>query len=171
MAVCTDDTFTLAADLAGLDLNTKPKPTKLTSIQELLLNERLVVNQSTWVDSQLADLEGGDRREGEGESSHQQLQQQQQEPSRGGRDNSSPVTTPRPGSAGGGGKRTGSNFEHQLQQLGLDVTKTTLLNRGSSAELSLSARSVLGRLPDLSFMLSTDKVQDTPHYRRGHSQA
>ena len=66
------------------------------------------------------------------------------------------------------GKRQRS-VEQQLLQLGLDVSKTTLATSAAAAgsqqggtELSLSARSVLGRLPDLSFMLSEKLVQS--HY-------
>ena len=57
--------------------------------------------------------------------------------------------------------------ELQLQELGLDVSKTTL-PKTSKSELSLSTRSLLGRLPDLSFMLLTDKVEDRTNYSRGY---
>lgn len=59
------------------------------------------------------------------------------------------------------GKKQNS-IELQLLQLGLDATKTSFANALSHAELSLTARSTLGRLPDLSFMLQRDKlVQST----------
>lgn len=55
------------------------------------------------------------------------------------------------------GKKQNS-IELQLLQLGLDASKTTLSSVASHAELSLTARSTLGRLPDLSFMLQEDKI-------------
>lgn len=55
------------------------------------------------------------------------------------------------------GKKQNS-IELQLLQLGLDASKTTLSSVASHAELSLTARSTLGRLPDLSFMLQGDKI-------------
>lgn len=140
------DSFTLTADLAGLDLNPKAsQDKKLTSIQELLLNERLVVNRSTWMDSQLASLEG----EGGGGDG-------------GAGNNSSQPSTPH------SAKKGASSMEFQLEQLGLDASKTTSV-RGGSRELSLSARSVLGRMPDLSFMLLQDSLEKTTLYFRTHS--
>lgn len=55
------------------------------------------------------------------------------------------------------GKKQNS-IELQLLQLGLDASKTTLTSVSSHTELSLTARSTLGRLPDLSFMLQRDKI-------------
>ena len=144
---CTDplalppDSFTLTADLAGLDLNPEPKQEKpLTSIQELLLNERLVVNRSTWMDSQLAELGGG------------------------ASDETTPTSQPNtPRSA-----RLQNTMESQLELLGLDVSKTTSI-KTSNKELSLSARSVLGRLPDLSFMSLSDKMEKRTLYFSGSS--
>ena len=90
------------------------------------------------MDSQLAELGGGvaDHTHREGPNSQ--------------------PDTPRSG-------KKGSSMEFQLEQLGLDVSKTTL-PKGSSKELSLQARSVLGRLPDLSFMGHVDRVEKTTHY-------
>lgn len=134
----TRDSFTLTADLAGLDLNPEPKQKKqLTSIEELLLNERLVVNRSTWMDSQLAEL-GGQEGGGGGGGDTQ------------GAESSSQPNTPHTA------KR--ATMESQLELLGLDVSKTTSV-KAQQAELSLSARSVLGRLPDLSFMSLQDKLE------------
>ena len=65
-------------------------------------------------------------------------------------------------------RNTKKTVELQLQELGLDVSKTTL-PKGKPGELSLSARTLLGRLPDLSFMLLVDKVEDKTNYARGYS--
>ena len=88
---------------------------------------------------------------------------QQQQPS-----TSPPPPPPLTSPSSLAGKRQRS-VEQQLLQLGLDVSKTTLATSAAAAgnqqggtELSLSARSVLGRLPDLSFMLSEKLVQS--HY-------
>lgn len=138
------DSFTLTADLAGLDLNPEPKQEKqLTSIQELLLNERLVVNRSTWMDSQLAELGG------EGGAVDDTA-------------NTSQLNTPR------SAKRLQNSMESQLELLGLDVSKTTSV-KADNKELSLSARSVLGRLPDLSFMSLRNKMEKRTLYFRGSS--
>ncbi len=140
----TEASFTLTADLADLDLNPASKQHKakqLTSIEQLLINEKLVVNRSTWVDSQLADLGGG-----KGSTSSEG-------------DRAGQPDTPR---------NTKKTVELQLQELGLDVSKTTL-PKGKPGELSLSARTLLGRLPDLSFMLLVDKVEDKTNYARGYS--
>ena len=59
-------------------------------------------------------------------------------------------------------------MESQLELLGLDVSKTTL-PKGSSTELSLSARSVLGRLPELSFMQHRDRLEKTTHFFTAYS--
>ena len=136
----------MAADLADLDLNPQSKQQKakqLTSIEELLINERLVVNRSTWVDSQLADLGGNG-----GTSGH--------DDDRGGSQPDTPRTA---------AKKT---VELQLRELGLDVSKTTL-PKAKPGELSLSARTLLGRLPDLSFMQLPDKIEDRTNYARGYS--
>ena len=120
-------------------MNPEPKQKKqLTSIEELLLNERLVVNRSTWMDSQLAELGGQEPAAGGGA-----------EASAGAESSSQPST---PHTA----KR--ATMESQLELLGLDVSKTTSV-KAQQAELSLSARSVLGRLPDLSFMSLQDKLE------------
>ncbi len=119
----------LAADLQGLDLNPAPsQPQQLTSIQELLLNERLVINRSTWIDSQILELEG-------------RTEDVSQHPP-----SSSPSTLSSP--------RRENSVEQQLLQLGLDVSKTTIVSSSQQNELSLSARTVLGQLPELTFMLS-----------------
>ena len=138
------DSFTLAPDLAGLDLNPELQhEKKLTSIEELLLNERLVVNRSTWMDSQLADLGGGASTEIEEDS----LASQSSTPHMAKKQHS---------------------MESQLEQLGLDVSKTTSVKVGSR-ELSLTARSVLGRLPDLSFMMLRGEMEKRTLYFSGHS--
>lgn len=130
--------------MAGLDLNPEPQEEKkLTSIQELLLTERLVVSRSTWMDSQLAELGGG----GEAAASEEGHSQ---------------PNTPR------SAKRLQNSMESQLELLGLDVSKTTTV-KTSSKELSLSARSVLGRLPDLSFMTLRSKMEKRTLYFRGSS--
>jgi len=136
----------LAADLADLDLNSQHKQQKskqLTSIEELLINERLVVNRSTWVDDQLADL---------GQTSTRSKSSNED----GSADNQR------------GAKKTMETMEVQLQELGLDVSKTTL-PKGKTGELSLSARTLLGKLPDLSFMLHTERIEDKTNYTRGYS--
>jgi len=55
-----------------------------------------------------------------------------------------------------------NNVEFQLQQLGLDANKVSSY-RGNKMELSLAARTVLGRLPELSFML-TDSIVEPQKY-------
>lgn len=138
------ESFTLTADLLGLDLNPEKK---LTSIEELLINERLVVNRSTWMDSQLLELD--DREEGKEESAAA-LQT-----SAG---SSSQTSTPTLA-------RKQPSLEQQLLQLGLDASKTSFATVSERKELSLSSRSLLGRLPDLSFMLADVLVQRT-HYQK-----
>ena len=132
-----DASFILDADLLGLDLNPQSQSKQLTSIQELVLNERLVVNRSTWMDSELLELGGSSTRHDAqtGETSSQ---------------TSSQPSTPHAG-------RKQNSIELQLLQLGLDASKTSFAN-SSHTELSLTARSTLGRLPDLSFMLQQDKL-------------
>ncbi len=95
------------------------------------------------MDSQLASLEG----EGEGQA---------------------PGGSSHPGTPHSAKKGGTTSMELQLEQLGLDVSKTTSV-RGGSRELSLSARSVLGRMPDLSFMLLQDSLEKTTLYFRTHS--
>lgn len=138
------ESFTLTADLLGLDLNPEKK---LTSIEELLINERLVVNRSTWMDSQLLELEG--REEGK-EGPATALQS-----SAGSSSQTSTPTLP----------RKQPSLEQQLLQLGLDASKTSFATVSEQKELSLSSRSLLGRLPDLSFMLADVLVQRT-HYQK-----
>ena len=65
-------------------------------------------------------------------------------------------TSSRPSTPRTGKKQ--NSIELQLLQLGLDASKTSLANASSHTELSLTARSTLGRLPDLSFMLQRDKL-------------
>lgn len=138
------ESFTLTADLLGLDLNPEKK---LTSIEELLINERLVVNRSTWMDSQLLELD--DKEEGK-EGPTVALQT-----SAG---SSSQTSTPTLA-------RKQPSLEQQLLQLGLDASKTSFATVSEQKELSLSSRSLLGRLPDLSFMLADVLVQRT-HYQK-----
>lgn len=66
----------------------------------------------------------------------------------------SPPTSP-PTSA----KRKATSLEQQLERLGLDTSKTTLAST-SVTEMSISARLVYDRLPDLSFMISDTLVQN-----------
>ena len=137
----TDASFTLDADLLGLDLNPQSQGKPLTSIEELVLNERLVVNRSTWMDSELLELGGSAGGDGAnttvgGDTSSQ---------------TSSQPSTPRMG-------KKQNSIELQLLQLGLDASKMTFTSASSHTELSLTARSTLGRLPDLSFMLQRDKI-------------
>ena len=127
----------LAADLLGLDLSgpQQQQSKQLTSIQELLLNERLVVNRSTWKDSKLLEYESAPT------------------PPSANSSNTPTPLLPR--------KESSINVEQQLLQLGLDASKTTFSTvPAQQTELSFSARTVLGRLPDLSFMLS-DGIQST----------
>ena len=131
--------FTLDADLLSLDLNPQSQSKPLTSIQELLLNERLVVNRSTWMDSELLEL-GGAGGVANNTAAAETSSQTSSQPS-----------TPRT-------SKKQNSIEHQLLELGLDVSKTTLAKDQSRTELSLTARTTLGRLPDLSFMLQTDKL-------------
>ncbi len=56
-----------------------------------------------------------------------------------------------------------NTVELQLQQLGLDANKVSSFT-GERRELSLAARTVLGRLPELTFMLATDKIVQTQQY-------
>ena len=56
----SSDSFKLNADLLSLDLNPAQTEGKLTSIEQLLLNEKLVVNRTTWMDSELMALGGGE---------------------------------------------------------------------------------------------------------------
>lgn len=134
----SDSSFILDADLLGLDLNPQSQSKQLTSIQELVLNERLVVNRSTWMDSALLELggAGGVANTAAAETSSQ---------------TSSQPSTPRTG-------KKQNSIELQLLELGLDASKTSLAKEPSRNELSLTARTTLGRLPDLSFMLQTDKL-------------
>lgn len=105
-----------------------------------------MVNRSTWMDSQLVELggEGGAVNEATPTA------------------NTSQPNTPR------SAKHLQNSMESQLELLGLDVSKTTSV-KTSSKELSLSARSVLGRLPDLSFMSLRNKMEKRTLYFRGSS--
>ena len=148
----TDASFTLDADLLELDLNVQSQTKQLTSIQELVLNERLVVNRSTWMDSELLEL--GDASTGGSTNS-------------AGTGDTSSQTSSRPSTPRAGKKQ--NSIELQLLQLGLDASKTSLASASSSrSELSLTARSTLGRLPDLSFMLQRDKIVRST-YQSGQS--
>lgn len=159
---CTDASFTLDADLLGLDLNPQSQGKPLTSIQELVLNERLVVNRSTWMDSELLELGGSSGGGGGASGNHTPSGDSANSAAAaavaGGDTSSAQQTssssrssTPRMG-------KKQNSIELQLLQLGLDASKTTLSSVASHAELSLTARSTLGRLPDLSFMLQGDKI-------------
>ena len=106
-----------------------------------------MVNRSTWMDSQLLELEG--REEGK-EGPATALQS-----SAGSSSQTSTPTLP----------RKQPSLEQQLLQLGLDASKTSFATVSEQKELSLSSRSLLGRLPDLSFMLADVLVQRT-HYQK-----
>lgn len=56
-------------------------------------------------------------------------------------------------------KRKVTSLEQQLERLGLDTSKTTLAST-SVTEMSISARLVYDRLPDLSFMISDTLVHN-----------
>ena len=79
---------------------------------------------------------------------------------------SQPQPSSRPSTPRTGKKQ--NSIELQLLQLGLDASKTTIASASSHAELSLTARSTLGRLPDLSFMLQGDKIVRST-YQSGHN--
>ena len=117
----------------GLDLNPQPQAQQLTSIQELLRNESLVVNKSNWVDPNLKEFGEGRKKKADSRPSTPQTAKKQ------------------------------NTVELQLQQLGLDANKVSSFT-GGNRELSLAARTVLGRLPELSFMLKTDGVVQTNQY-------
>lgn len=134
------DSFTLAEDLLGLDLSHQPQSEQLTSIQELIRNERLVVNKSKWVDSKLVEFsDHGNNRETDRNG--------------GSRSQPSPPE----------GSKRNNSVQLQLLQLGLDANKVSTFT-SSRKELSLDARSILGRLPDLSFMLPTDTLVQSAKY-------
>lgn len=149
-----DASFTLDADLLGLDLNPQSQDKPLTSIQELLLNERLVVNRSTWMDSELLELGGG----GGGASGNSHASGDGADSAAAGGGETSTQTSSQPSTPRMGNRQ--NSIELQLLQLGLDASKTTFTSTSASShtELSLTARSTLGRLPDLSFMLQGDKI-------------
>lgn len=114
-------------------------------MQQLLVTEQLIVKPSTWKDSQLLELE---KQESVTRSDGPAAQSK------------SPPTSPN------GAQRRGGNFERQLFRLGLDASKTSAFSAGAAAaatggrrELSLTARTVLGRLPDLAYMLSESLVE------------
>ena len=126
------DSFTLDADLQDLDLHSTEVERHTTSIEQLILNERLVVNRTTWMDSELEQLGGGD------------------------------VLALQPPSTNTEQYREVANntsFHEQMKQLGLDTSKTTLAATASTVtEMSISARLVFDRLPNLSFMLQDTLV-------------
>lgn len=104
--------------MQGLDLYSTEGERQTTSIEQLLLNEKLVINRTTWVDSELKQL--GD--------------------------------TDTPGHYKEVTKK--ATLQEQLEQLGLDTSKTTLTKTlPSEVEMSISARLVFDRLPNVSFML------------------
>ena len=102
-----------------------------TSIEQLALNERLVINRTTWIDSELEQLnEKG----------------------------LTVITSAGSHNSDNNGKK--GTFQEQLQQLGLDTSKTSLSIPAVSAtpEMSISARLVLDRLPNISFMMEDTLV-------------
>ena len=125
------DLYSLAADLQDLDLHSTKEKRERTSIEELVLNEKLVINRTTWMDSELEQL-GNDM----AVSPLVSYKEQSQKLSKKG------------------------TFQEQLKQLGLDTTKTTLAMTTLPAvsEMSISARLVFDRLPNLSFMLKDSLV-------------
>ena len=128
------DSFKLDADLLSVDLNPTQSEGKLTSIEQLLLNEKLVVNRTTWMDSELMALGGGEIV--------------------GFLPSNSPPTS--------ADRRT--TLEQQLEQLGLDTSKTTL-GSSSVTEISISTRLTYDRLPDLCFMTSDTIVKNVPYWK------
>ena len=135
------DSFTLDADLQGLELHSTEKTKRpSTSIEQLALNEKLVINRTTWVDSELEQL--GDHDFYMAPSSGSQNDDQNKEVDKK------------------------ASFQEQLQQLGLDTSKTTFTTADVPAtlEMSISARLVLDRLPNLSFMLQDTLVAVDHHY-------
>ena len=122
------------ADLQDLDLHSTEVERHTTSIEQLILNERLVVNRTTWMDSELEQLGDGD------------------------------VPTLQPPSTHTEQHREVASFQEQMKQLGLDTSKTTLAATASTvAEMSISARLVFDRLPNLSFMLQNTLVVADHH--------
>ena len=102
------------------------------------------------MDSQLLELEARGAGEREGPAASQQSSTSS---------TSQPSTPALP--------RRQPSLEQQLLNLGLDASKTTSLYQNlvsEQKELSFSSQSVLGRLPDLSFMLSDVLVQT--HYKK-----
>ena len=116
------------ADLQGLDLHSNDEERGRTSREELLLNEKLVINRTTWMDSELEQLGNDDT-----VLSHKEQSK-----------NLSKKAT----------------FQEQLTLLGLDTSKTTVATtiRPAVSEMSISARLVFDRLPNLSFMLKDSLV-------------
>ena len=125
--------------MQGLDLHSTQEERQLTSIEQLLLNERLVINRTTWMDSELEALGGA---------------------------HLPPTSPPRsPHTQGHRVITKMTSFEQQLERLGLDTSKTTLApTLPAAAEMSISARLVFDRLPDLSFMLQDSLVEDRQSY-------
>ena len=121
------------ADLLGLDLHSTQAEKQLTSIEQLSLNEKLIINRTTWMDSELVEL--------------------------GGTEPTADATPKSPNTPGSRVTRL-SSVEQQLVRLGLDTSKTTLAS-APLTEMSISARLVYDRLPDMSFMLS-DILTDNP---------
>jgi hypothetical protein len=131
------DSFTLDSDLQGLELHSQETERQRTSIEQLALNERLVISRTTWMDSELEQLGGVAVLSA---SSALPLQ--------------SPTKK--------------ASFQEQLQQLGLDTSKTTLAaDVPAATEMSISARLVFDRLPNLSFMLKDILVPIDHHYYQG----
>ena len=122
------------ADLQGLDLHSTETERQTTSIEQLLLNEKLVINRTTWMDSELEQLGAA--------ATLPALQP------------SSPHTEQCKEYV----KK--ASFQEQLERLGLDTSKTTLATqtKPSVVEMSLSARLVFDRLPNLAFMLQDTLV-------------
>lgn len=136
------DSFTLDVDLQGLDLNSTEKERERTSIEQLVLNEKLVINRTTWMDSELEQL--GDAAVSSAILPPYSLEQ---------------------------GKELSkkASFQEQLERLGLDTTKTTVATSSlpAVAEMSISARLVFDRLPHLSFMLEHSLVDIDRQYYHG----
>ena len=134
------DSFTLDADLQGLELQSLEAERQKTSIEQLALNERLVINRTTWIDSELEQL--GDI----GLITAPLAQSQSVDQNKG-------LTKK-------------ASFQEQLQQLGLDTSKTSFTSTTiqTMPEMSISARLVLDRLPNLSFMLQENVVAIHHHY-------
>lgn len=134
----------LDSDLLGLDLTSAPIPSQpaTSNHDPLSTTDVPFSSSSSWMDAQLLEL-------GMGEAT-------------GSTDRVQPLAT-----LTGPQQANLTNLDEQLQQLGLDASKTTWRQKtaeglSSQQELSKGARTLLQRLPDLSFLLSEPAIQMQP---------